>query len=162
MFRLILIAAAVGILVLVLSVSGVFSHAGKPLPPKARADLVVVEKSAHRMTLYAHQHVLRVYTVSLGRGGMEPKTQQGDGLTPEGHYEIDRHNAHSAFYLSLHVNYPSAMDRKVAAARGRAPWSPRHGCGRGYARCRRRDCAGENARDRATAATAHARRGRPA
>lgn len=121
MFRLILIAAAVGILVLVLSVSGVFSHAGKPLPAGARADLVVVEKAAHRMTLYAHQRVLRVYTVSLGRGGLEPKTQQGDGLTPEGHYEIDRHNAHSAFYLSLHVNYPSAMDRKVAAARGRAP-----------------------------------------
>ncbi len=121
MFRLILIAAAVGILVLVLSMSGVFSRAGKPLPPKARADLVVVEKTAHRMTLYAHQRVLRVYTVSLGHGGMEPKTQQGDGLTPEGHYEIDRHNAHSAFYLALHVNYPSAMDRKVAAARGRAP-----------------------------------------
>ena len=32
MFRLILIAAAVGILVLVLWVSGVFSRAGKPLP----------------------------------------------------------------------------------------------------------------------------------
>ncbi len=121
MFRLLAAVAAIAILVFVLSTVGVFSHAPKPLPARARADLVVIDKSAHRMTLYAHQHVLRVYTISLGRGGLDPKAKQGDDLTPEGHYEIDRHNAHSSFYLSLHINYPSAMDKKVAAARGEAP-----------------------------------------
>ncbi|HEY4942945.1 MAG TPA: L,D-transpeptidase family protein [Rhizomicrobium sp.] len=121
MIRLILIAAAVGILIAVLATVGVFSHAPKPLAARARANLVVVEKSAHRLTLYAHQRVLRVYTISLGHDGLDPKARQGDGLTPEGRYEIDAHNAHGGFYLSLHISYPSAMDKKVAAARGVAP-----------------------------------------
>lgn len=121
MARLILIAAAVGILIAVLATVGVFSHPSKPLAARVRANLVVVEKSAHRLTLYAHQRVLRVYTISLGRGGLDPKARQGDGLTPEGRYEIDARNTHSGFYLSLHISYPSAMDKKVAAARGVAP-----------------------------------------
>ena len=121
MARLILIVVAVGILLAVLATVGVFSHAPRPLAAAARADLVVVEKSAHRLTLYEHQRVLRAYTISLGRGGLDPKAKQGDGLTPEGHYEIDRRIAHSAYYLSLHISYPSAMDKKVAVARGVAP-----------------------------------------
>ncbi len=104
-----------------LATVGVFSTAPKPLAPRLRADLVVVEKTAHRMTLYARRHVLRVYTISLGTGGLDPKSRRGDDLTPEGHYEIDARNAHSGFYRALHISYPSAMDRKVAAARGFAP-----------------------------------------
>jgi murein L,D-transpeptidase YafK len=119
--RLILLLAALGILAFVLSTVGVFSGAPRPLPAKARANLIVIDKSAHRMTLYARSRVLRVYTIALGRGGLDPKTRQGDGLTPEGHYEIDGRNAHSAFYRALHVSYPSKMDRKVARARGRSP-----------------------------------------
>ena len=121
MFRIILLVAALGIVAAVLTTTGVFSKSPKPLAAEARADLVVVEKTAHRMTLYAHSHVLRSYTISLGSGGLDPKAKQGDGLTPEGHYEIDRHNAHSSFYRALHINYPSAMDTKVAKARGAAP-----------------------------------------
>jgi murein L,D-transpeptidase YafK len=121
MFRFLLLLAALGVIVAVLVSSDVFARHKPPLPPAARADLVVVEKTAHRMSLYAHRRLLRVYPISLGSGGLEPKAKQGDGLTPEGHYEIDRHNAHSSFYRSLHINYPSAMDRKVAAARGVSP-----------------------------------------
>ena len=121
MARLLLIVVALAILAFVLATVGVFSHAPKPLAAKARADLVVVEKTAHRMTLYSHRHVLRIYTIALGRGGLDPKAKLGDGLTPEGHYEIDAHNKTSGFYLSLHISYPSAMDAKVAAARGFAP-----------------------------------------
>ena len=121
MARLLLLAVAVFVLAAVLATVGVFSKSPKPLPAAARADLVVVDKSAHRLTLFAHGHVLRAYVVSLGSGGLEPKTRQGDDLTPEGSYEIDARNAHSAFYRALHISYPSRMDRKVAAARGVAP-----------------------------------------
>ncbi len=121
MFRFLLLLIAAGAIVLAVASSGVFASRKPPLPAAARANLVVIEKSAHRMSLYAHRRLLRVYTISLGSGGLDPKASQGDGLTPEGHYEIDRHNTHSSFYLALHINYPSAMDKKVAAARGVAP-----------------------------------------
>ena len=117
-FLVLLAVAAVGLL---LMSDNVFGRRATPLPRGARADLVVVEKSLHRMTLYSHRRILRRYVVSLGRGGLEPKTREGDGLTPEGHYEIDRRNPHSSFYRALHISYPSAMDRKAAAARGVAP-----------------------------------------
>lgn len=123
MLRFILLAVAVVVLAVAVSSMGIFSNAPKPLPARARADLVVIDKEAHRMTLYARHKVLRVYTISLGRGGPDAKTKQGDDLTPEGADEIDTRNAHSAFYRALHISYPSAMDRKVAAARGVSPGS---------------------------------------
>ena len=121
MIRAILVLVAVAFVGFLLLSDNVFARRAVPLPGGAHADLVVIEKSAHRMTLYSRGRILRRYVVSLGRGGLEPKTRQGDGLTPEGHYEIDRRNARSAFYRALHISYPSAMDRKAAAARGVSP-----------------------------------------
>jgi murein L,D-transpeptidase YafK len=120
-FRILLIAVAVAVLVFALVSEDVFAKRRKALGPHARADLVVIEKSAHRLTLYAHGRVLRTYVVSLGTGGMAPKSKAGDDLTPEGRYEIDRHDAQGDFYRALRISYPSAMDRKVAHARGVAP-----------------------------------------
>ncbi len=121
MIRILLLAIAAIALVLVIEADGVFSTRAKPLPAGARADLIVIDKSAHRLTLYAHNRILRSYVVALGHGGLSAKTRQGDGLTPEGRFQIDRRNAHSAFYRALHISYPSLMDRKAAAARGVAP-----------------------------------------
>ncbi len=45
----------------------------------------------------------------------------GDGRTREGHYLIDAHKADSTFYRALHISSPSAIDRKVARARGVTP-----------------------------------------
>jgi murein L,D-transpeptidase YafK len=118
MFRFLLLLVAIGAIVFAVMSSDVFAARKAPLPPSARADLVVIEKDAHRLTLFAHGRKLRSYVVSLGTGGMEAKTKAGDDRTPEGHYEIDRHEPQSDFYRALHISYPSAMDRKVAHARG--------------------------------------------
>lgn len=121
MIRTLLLLVALGAIGAALYTTDVFAPARKALPATTRADLVVVEKDAHKLTLYARGRVLRSYTVALGSGGTGAKTRQGDDLTPEGHYEIDGRDAHSDFYRALHISYPSKMDRKVAAARRVAP-----------------------------------------
>jgi len=85
--------------------------------------LVHVEKAARRLTLLDGEgQVLRSFTgLQLGPAPVGPKHFAGDGRTPEGRYTIDYGNAGSAYWLSLHVSYPSADDRAYAAAQGRAP-----------------------------------------
>ena len=118
------VAVAVALsLVVVGAVWLVGSHddARPPLPSGARADRILVEKSARRMTLFQGGAVLRVYHVALGRGGPAPKRREGDNRVPEGTYSIDSRNPRSAFHLSLRISYPSAEDRAAAAARGEPP-----------------------------------------
>ena len=81
-----------------------------PDPSTAQADHILVTKSDHTLTLFAHGAVLRTYKVALGRAS-GPKQQQGDNRTPEGHYRIVSHNAHSSCHLALHISYPNADDR---------------------------------------------------
>jgi murein L,D-transpeptidase YafK len=83
-------------------------------------NLIVVEKSDHRMKLLDHGRVLRTYSVSLGPD-LGPKQKQGDGRTPEGRYVIDSRNASSKFHRALHVSYPNAADRARARRMGVNP-----------------------------------------
>lgn len=92
--------------------------AGAPLTQQA--DRIVVSKSGHTLTLYAHKVAIHTYKVSLGRSA-GAKRQQGDHRTPEGRYVIDGRNPHSAFHLALHISYPNADDRARAAAAHTAP-----------------------------------------
>jgi murein L,D-transpeptidase YafK len=92
-----------------------------PLPADAHADLLVVEKSKHLLTLYSHGVALRSYHVSLGRGAGGAKEREGDKRTPEGRYVIDSRNSNSAFHRALHVSYPSAADQARARAAGYEP-----------------------------------------
>jgi murein L,D-transpeptidase YafK len=92
-----------------------------PLPVDAKADLLVVEKAARRLSLYSHGALVGSYPVSLGRAPVGTKVREGDRRTPEGRYIIDRHNPHSAFHLALHVSYPSAQDLARAQAAGYSP-----------------------------------------
>lgn len=107
--------------------TGVFSAflipGGGPraLPPGTTADRIVVEKARHTLTLYQGDEALRSYPVSLGRGGLAPKTREGDGRTPEGLYRIIGRNPKSAYHLSLHISYPDARDIEAARARGEPP-----------------------------------------
>ena len=100
----------------VIATAVALAWANRPSPPLAvRADYVLVEKSAHRLTLYHRGHPIAWYRIALGRGGLAAKHQAGDGLTPEGHYIIDRHLERSAFHKALHLSYPSPQ--QVAEAR---------------------------------------------
>ena len=73
-------------------------------------DRIVVRKSGHELTLFARGAVLRTYKVAIGRAS-GAKQKQGDDRTPEGHYRISSHNAHSSCHLALHISYPNADDR---------------------------------------------------
>jgi murein L,D-transpeptidase YafK len=104
----------------VLAVFAVTSPAQQPATPP-KADSVLIMKKDHVMELMASGKVIRTYKVALGQGGLAPKDRQGDGRTPEGHYQIDARNSASEYHLSLHVSYPNADDRKRAAKLGVAP-----------------------------------------
>jgi len=89
--------------------------------PEPHVDSVLILKKDHLLELLANGKVFRTYKVALGQGGLAPKRQQGDGLTPEGHYVIDARNAASHYHKALHVSYPNAEDRKRAAKSGVSP-----------------------------------------
>jgi murein L,D-transpeptidase YafK len=92
-----------------------------PLPPEAKADLVVVRKAAHRLDLYESGALLKSYSVSLGRHPIGPKREQGDGRTPEGEYRIDYGKLDSSSHRALHISYPGPADIAAARARGVDP-----------------------------------------
>jgi murein L,D-transpeptidase YafK len=115
--RILTAAAIVGALIL----GGAVPFLEEPRAPLAddvKADSIVVDKSQHSMSLLRDGAVLRTYRVALGRGGPEPKSQEGDARTPQGAYRIDSRNPRSSFHRALHVSYPSATDVAAARARG--------------------------------------------
>jgi murein L,D-transpeptidase YafK len=85
---------------------------------RTKADLVIVVKNQRALTLLAHGKVLRTYKVALGATPVGAKENEGDHKTPEGHYLLDRRNAKSRFYKSIHVSYPREQDKEKAAQRG--------------------------------------------
>ncbi len=91
------------------------------LPMNAKADLVVVRKSARRIELYQSGEILKSYPISLGRHPVGKKQQQGDGRTPEGEYELDYRNPNSSFHKALHISYPQSDDIGAARIRGVDP-----------------------------------------
>ena len=85
------------------------------------ADSVVVEKGAHRLTLFHGGQPVRTYLVALGRNPVGPKERRGDGRTPEGLFFIDGRNARSSYHLALHVSYPDSAALARARALGTSP-----------------------------------------
>ena len=102
----------------------------KPL----HADRVIVLKKERTLQLLSQGKVIKTYKVALGADPMGAKSRQGDHKTPEGIYVLDSRNAHSQFYKSLHISYPSALDRAAARAKGVSPGGDVfvHGLPNGY------------------------------
>ncbi|WP_225026283.1 L,D-transpeptidase family protein [Xinfangfangia pollutisoli] len=90
-------------------------------PISGPVDLVLIEKSARRMTLLRGGQSLRTYRIALGFAPEGDKEREGDGRTPEGRFTIDRRNPGSAYTLSLGIDYPRPEDRARARAGGYAP-----------------------------------------
>ncbi|WP_019903969.1 L,D-transpeptidase family protein [Methylobacterium sp. 77] len=86
-----------------------------------RADRVLVEKSARRLTLLREGRVLATYPVSLGFSPIGHKQREGDGRTPEGLYAIAYRNPLSVAHLSLKVSYPNEADARSARDGGYEP-----------------------------------------
>jgi murein L,D-transpeptidase YafK len=118
--RRLVIAAA--LLLLLACVGWEFLQLGRVVPPLApvadRANSIVVEKQARRLSLLRDGTVLKTYAVSLGADPVGHKQQEGDGRTPEGSYAIDIKNPRSRFHLALRISYPNSSDRDGALRRG--------------------------------------------
>lgn len=95
-----------------------FARAGVAYPP--RAVTLVGLKRERVLEVYAGSSAAQVlvasYPILAASGGAGPKLREGDGQVPEGLYRIESLNPNSTFHLSLRVNYPSALDRRRAAA----------------------------------------------
>lgn len=92
-----------------------------PGGPIALADSIVVEKKAHRLTLYHMGQPLRSYRVALGGQPQGDKRSRGDRRTPEGVFYIDALNENSDFHLALHLSYPDERHQLVADSLGVDP-----------------------------------------
>jgi murein L,D-transpeptidase YafK len=87
------------------------------------ADGVVVEKADRKLYLLKEGDVIRTFDIALGMVPVGDKEREGDFRTPEGRYLLDARNPNSDFFLSIHISYPDADDRRQAAARGESPGS---------------------------------------
>lgn len=96
-------------------------QSGGQLAPGEKADLVVVEKSRHSLSLYRQGRFLVSYHVAFGGDPAGPKQQQGDEKTPEGRYQLDYRNAATGYHKAIHVSYPDAQDVARAKRLGVPP-----------------------------------------
>lgn len=87
----------------------------------AAVDLVKVDKSKRRMYLMEDGIILKEYRIALGANPKGHKQEEGDNRTPEGSYTLDYVIEDSAFYRSVHISYPDAIDTLEAHRRGVSP-----------------------------------------
>lgn len=85
------------------------------------ADSIVVEKSAHRLSLFQRNRSVRTYLVALGEQPVGDKVKRGDFRTPEGRYVIEARNPASRYHRALRISYPDAAHRARAKALGVSP-----------------------------------------
>lgn len=57
--------------------------------------------------------LIRTYKFCKTSGRLGPKRKAGDDQIPEGFYKIDRFNPQSRYHLSLGLNYPNKVDKKL-------------------------------------------------
>ena len=93
----------------------------QPLSLGAKVQRVLVLKQQHQLLLLDGKNVIKTYQVAIGRGGLTAKQRQGDHLTPEGVYQIDRRKKDSRFHRALHVSYPNNGDLERAGRLGVPP-----------------------------------------
>lgn len=101
--------------------AGVGTALRGPGGPVALADSIVIEKKAHRLTLYHMGRPLRTYRVALGGQPVGDKRTRGDRRTPEGLFSIDGANENSEFHLALHLSYPDEPRQLRADSLGLDP-----------------------------------------
>ncbi|MBT8107496.1 MAG: L,D-transpeptidase family protein [Gammaproteobacteria bacterium] len=85
------------------------------------ADFVVIEKAARKLHLLQDGEVFRTFRIALGMQPVGDKKREGDFRTPEGRYLLDRRNPDSDYFLSIHISYPNARDRREAEELGVEP-----------------------------------------
>ena len=85
------------------------------------ADQVIIDKSARELYLLQDGDIFRTFKIALGIQPEGDKKEEGDFKTPEGKYFLDVRNPNSDYFLSIHISYPSAADRREANHSGVMP-----------------------------------------
>lgn len=85
------------------------------------ADEVIIDKSDRELHLVSKGKTIRTFKIALGIRPEGDKKKEGDFKTPEGRYTLDLRNPNSDYFLSIHVSYPSAADRREANQGGLDP-----------------------------------------
>ena len=120
-----MLALLAGVLALALSAhpAGALRAGGRAGPggPVALADSVVVEKRAHRLTLFHLGRPIRRYRIALGGQPVGDKVSAGDRRTPEGVFAVTERSAHSRYHLALRLSYPDARHQARADTLGVSP-----------------------------------------
>jgi murein L,D-transpeptidase YafK len=91
----------------------------KRLAKGATIDKLVVYKSKRTLLAFTKGHLLKTYTISLGKNPIGHKEYEGDSKTPEGIYTINDKNPNSGYYKNLGVSYPNEKDREYAKTIGK-------------------------------------------
>lgn len=97
------------------------NHNWSPIKKHSKADRILVEKNARRLTLFKGTQAIKTYSASLGNSPAGRKDREGDNRTPEGTYLIDSRNSGSSCHRSLHISYPDAGDRAQARRNNTSP-----------------------------------------
>ena len=92
-----------------------------PGGPVALADSVVVEKKAHRLTLYHLGQPFRRYRIALGGQPVGDKVSAGDRRTPEGIFSVIDRRDDSDYHLALRLSYPDERHQARADSLGVSP-----------------------------------------
>lgn len=85
------------------------------------AEKVIVEKENRKLHLIKDGEPFRTFDIALGIAPVGDKEKEGDFKTPEGSYMLDARNPDSDYFLSIHVSYPNAEDRREAREKGVNP-----------------------------------------
>ena len=85
------------------------------------AHLVVVQKSARKLSLIRNGKAIKEYSISLGKNPVGHKIKEGDKRTPEGSYVLDWRKKSDRFFRSIHISYPNPQDLGQALERGVEP-----------------------------------------
>jgi murein L,D-transpeptidase YafK len=85
-------------------------------PTSPHVTRVRVVKSAHVLELYAGETLIERDPVAIGPGGAGPKRQEGDRVTPVGHYHLVARHPSEHFHMFLLVDYPNQTDRERFAS----------------------------------------------
>lgn len=109
------------LVIVLLLFSALYLSADSTSSVRTKVDRVIVHKEERTLTLLSDGRPLKTYKVALGGEPVGAKVRQGDHKTPEGTYVLDHRNAHSSFYRSIHISYPSAQDRARAKKLGVSP-----------------------------------------
>lgn len=86
-----------------------------------QADEVIIDKSDRELYLLKDGEILKTFKIALGIQPEGDKQKEGDFRTPEGRYLLDTRNPNSDYFLSIHVSYPDAGDRREARELGVDP-----------------------------------------